>query len=584
MQAALAELSAQWLASHASNPVPDGASAGASEETYSSALQSLAGERSWRMAQESQAEASASGSKVQTGASRIWDAARQAFVAAQPASPPATAPGSSLQLRRRGVSDDTRPTSERVLPSLLLQALAPLPRQQLLQASMAALYAQLPDVIAKAREGAAPLDWEDTARRTLAAAVVSGGRAWFASYPQFQAELASSAAAPPALTAGDAGSALALSDEAAEAALASVQPMLFAEALGNAAGEAAEVESLGGRLTLYGTLMQSLTQGELALSAAEWGTSGTLLGGVRTSALAPRCVLDTRPLAAAVLQDMAVRVSEAVASAYVFWARGESRADGPQAAPRTSRAPAPGLSGTLASRALLLPRLRATRALERFRNEVALSAWVHLQYTSVRDIYEDRQPLWGVAPGGSLLRRELPVSRRAELDSLVGWRRTVRCGAPRNRSSHLALRLTPTRPAACCSRRWTSSARCCSARAGVSGTRYPSSWFASSAARSASWRAACARACRPAPGKRRLRCNRTWPCLRSLTSFSSSTTVPASRRASRQRARRSGACGAAPWGARAARRAVTVRAASPPSAAAARTAWRGCLALAWRTT
>jgi hypothetical protein len=78
-------------------------------------------------------------------------------------------------------------------------------------------------------------------------------------------------------------------------------------------------------------------------------------------------------------------------------------------------------------RTLLQPRLRATRALERFRNEVALAAWVQLQYTSVRDIYEDRQPLWGIAPGGSLLRRELPVSRRAELDALLGWRRTVRC-------------------------------------------------------------------------------------------------------------------------------------------------------------
>ena len=99
---------------------------------------------------------------------------------------------------------------------------------------------------------------------------------------------------------------------------------------------------------------------------------------------------------------MTVYASEAVASAYVFWARGESRAD--ETAPRATRASAPpGMSGTLASRALLLPRLRATRALERFRNEVALSAWVQLQYTSVRDIYEDRQPLWGVAPGGGLL-------------------------------------------------------------------------------------------------------------------------------------------------------------------------------------
>jgi hypothetical protein len=119
--------------------------------------------------------------------------------------------------------------------------------------------------------------------------------------------------------------------------------------------------------------------------------------------------------AAAVVQDMAVVVAEAVAAAYVFWARGES----------SSAAAAPTLAGTLASRALLLPRLRATRALERFRNEVSLSCFVQQQYNSVREMYEDRQPLWGVAPGGALLRRELPVSRRSELDALVGWRRTV---------------------------------------------------------------------------------------------------------------------------------------------------------------
>jgi hypothetical protein len=131
-----------------------------------------------------------------------------------------------------------------------------------------------------------------------------------------------------------------------------------------------------------------------------------------------------RTRAAAVLQDMTVCVAEAVAAAYVFWARGEARTTASSASSPTP-APPSRLAGTLASRALLLPRLRATRALERFRNEVALSSWVHAQYGSVREIYEDRQPLWGVAPGGRLLRRELPVSRRAELDALAGWRRSV---------------------------------------------------------------------------------------------------------------------------------------------------------------
>ena len=228
-----------------------------------------------------QAEAEAAGAEAQTSASLIWETARLAFSAQQPAAPaPALSTRSSLQQRRRGANDVAPPASERTLPSLLLQALAPLPRQQLLQASMAALYAQLPAVVAKSRQdGAASLDWEDTARRALAAAVVAGGRAWFAGYPQFQAELAASAPEPPALADAAAGSALTLAGRAAEAALASTQPMLFAEALTNAADDAAEVDSLGGRSALYGTLMQSLSQGDLALSSAEWGTSGTLLGG-----------------------------------------------------------------------------------------------------------------------------------------------------------------------------------------------------------------------------------------------------------------------------------------------------------------
>jgi len=424
MQAAFAELSAQWLTSHTVTLA--GNSTRATEQGGAPALQPLAGEEGWRLMQELQPVASASGSS-QTSASRIWDTARLAFAASQPA--PASLMGSSLQLRRQDGGDDTRPASERVLPSLLLQALAPLPRQQLLQAAMAALYAQLPSVVSNSQDsGAASLDWEQVARRVLAAAVVSGGRAWFAGYPQFQAELTVGAALPPASAADDAGSSLALAAEA-PAALDGIQPLSFVDALANAAEEAAGAEALGGRSALYSTLMQSLTRGEAALSSVEWGASGTVLGGARKAPLARRCLPDVHIVAsaAAVLQDMAVSVSEAVASAYVFWARGESRSDEAQAAPRASRGVVPSLSGTLASRALLQPRLRATRALERFRNEVALAAWVQLQYTSVRDIYEDRQPLWGIAPGGSLLRRELPVSRRAELDALLGWRRTVRC-------------------------------------------------------------------------------------------------------------------------------------------------------------
>jgi hypothetical protein len=83
------------------------------------------------------------------------------------------------------------------------------------------------------------------------------------------------------------------------------------------------------------------------------------------------------------------------------------------------------LTDPLAARSLLLPRLRSTRPLERFRNEVALSRALHWAAGNVRDAFEDRQPLWGLGPGGALLRREVPVSRRAELDAMTGLRRTV---------------------------------------------------------------------------------------------------------------------------------------------------------------
>jgi len=130
---------------------------------------------------------------------------------------------------------------------------------------------------------------------------------------------------------------------------------------------------------------------------------------------------------------MAVTAAEAAATAYVAWARGEAvprdDADGSAIAPDASLA-APASqpaapAGSLSARSLLQPRLRATRALERFRNERALAALVHRAFGSVREVYEDRQPLWGVDAGGRLQRRELPCSRRAELDALAGWRRSV---------------------------------------------------------------------------------------------------------------------------------------------------------------
>lgn len=80
-----------------------------------------------------------------------------------------------------------------------------------------------------------------------------------------------------------------------------------------------------------------------------------------------------------------------------------------------------------AARSLLLPALRSTRALERFRNELSLRAAADAFYGSVVDMLEDRQALWRVAAGGALVRWWLPLDRRGELDALTGLRRQMRC-------------------------------------------------------------------------------------------------------------------------------------------------------------
>jgi hypothetical protein len=133
------------------------------------------------------------------------------------------------------------------------------------------------------------------------------------------------------------------------------------------------------------------------------------------------------------MQDAAVTVAEAVAAAYVSWARGEPAAaaaagTSPGGAEAAAAAAGGVDAGSFARRGALLPALRATRALERFRNEVALRRWLHHRFGSVRELAEDTQPLWGFGPGaprGTLRWRAVPLPRRAELDALTGLRRWV---------------------------------------------------------------------------------------------------------------------------------------------------------------
>ena len=63
---------------------------------------------------------------------------------------------------------------------------------------------------------------------------------------------------------------------------------------------------------------------------------------------------------------------------------------------------------------VLHPRLTTTRALERFRNQVAMQRWMDANFGSVTAMYEDRHQLWGFNHKGRLLQRTLPA-RRAQV-------------------------------------------------------------------------------------------------------------------------------------------------------------------------
>jgi hypothetical protein len=73
----------------------------------------------------------------------------------------------------------------------------------------------------------------------------------------------------------------------------------------------------------------------------------------------------------------------------------------------------------------LTPRLKATRALEKFRNEVKLQAWVDRNYTDVVAMYEDWHDLVGVDANGNIVRRRISICRHSELDRVKGLRLIV---------------------------------------------------------------------------------------------------------------------------------------------------------------
>ena len=72
-------------------------------------------------------------------------------------------------------------------------------------------------------------------------------------------------------------------------------------------------------------------------------------------------------------------------------------------------------------------RLGSTRALERFRNQVALQRWIAANVASVVALYEDRYELWGFSHRGRLIRRALPARRAAVRSQRSGTPSCIQC-------------------------------------------------------------------------------------------------------------------------------------------------------------
>ena len=143
-----------------------------------------------------------------------------------------------------------------------------------------------------------------------------------------------------------------------------------------------------------------------------------------------------------VLEDAALRVAEAVASAYLSRVRegasapvkrqavaavaasGKRMSRVAQAQAERARKTAV-LAASTASKVVryaleLHPRLKSTRSLEKFRNEVKLQNWINTNYRDVVAMYEDWHDLMGLDEAGDIVQRRINICRHSELDRVKG--------------------------------------------------------------------------------------------------------------------------------------------------------------------
>ena len=199
--------------------------------------------------------------------------------------------------------------------------------------------------------------------------------------------------------------------------------------------DARDAESPGSKSALYVNLLAHMA----SLAREEEVTESTVRDGSMELASAARRLaandearfsFSMAAVSTSVLEDATVRVAEAVASAYLSRVREGASAPSRAVAKKTAAAKAARTAAVAAVSAAsvvrhalaLQPRLKSTRALEKFRNEVKLAAWMNANYGDVVAMYEDWHSLMGVDAAGNVVTRKISVCRHSELARVTGAR------------------------------------------------------------------------------------------------------------------------------------------------------------------
>ena len=201
--------------------------------------------------------------------------------------------------------------------------------------------------------------------------------------------------------------------------------------------DATDAESPGSKSALYVNLlahMASLAREETSEASTKETSEASmeLVSAARRLAAndEARFSFSMAAVSTSVLEDATVRVAEAVASAYLSRVREgastPSRAVAKKAAAakaaRAAAVAAVSAASVVRHALALQPRLKSTRALEKFRNEVKLAAWMNANYGDVVAMYEDWHSLMGVNAAGNVVTRKISVCRHSELARVTGAR------------------------------------------------------------------------------------------------------------------------------------------------------------------